>query len=106
MFERHHLHRPAVGRGAGSCVVARISRQLILNQIGVEVRARREARTRRAGRVADAVAVDHVTGRGRRDVAARDRTGVARGTCLGIDGVRLIYARIFGKIKFNPGGVR
>src|SRR4029077_5463324 len=89
LFQSHQLHGPAVGRGANRSIAARVSGDLVLDQIAVEGRAGSEARTHRAGPVTNAVAVDHVTGHGRRDVAARDSASVARGARLSIDGIGL-----------------
>jgi hypothetical protein len=95
-LERNHLHRPTVIRRGGRCIGAPVASQLVLNEIAVEGRTGSKARTHRAGRVGNAVTVDHVASHGRRGVAARDRASAARGTRLGINGIRLIHPRVFG----------
>src|SRR5262249_30053368 len=105
-FERHHLHRPAVVRRPGRYIGARVARLRVFNQITVELRAHSEARTRRAVPVPNAETIDQITSHRRRGVTARDWTGVTRGPRLGIDGIRPIHARVFGKVNFYPLGVR
>ena len=105
-FKGHHLHGPTVIRRALCGIRAGITYQYVLNQIVVEGRARCEARSRRASRVADAVTEDYVPGDGGCGAAARNRTGITQGAGLRVDGIHLIHARIFGQIQFNPRGTR
>jgi len=54
-FECDHLHRPTVIRGALRRIGTGVASEHVLNQIVVKLRARSEAGTRCASRVADAV---------------------------------------------------